>query len=981
MGVRKGVLLSVFYSGDDRSAVMKFYDPERDEVFLIKDNTGHRPYLLTDAPHDKIEELLPGNLQARVEGAYRVKKYDVLRDRWVELTKLEAKDPLAIGGSGKNIREELSKKGYRVWEAKIKYYDCYVYDRQLVPGCYYEVGDEVKRIHERGEIGEEFRDLDQETVRILEGLMPLFDQPSPNLRNLAVDIEVLTTEGKVPDPSNPVKPVLAIAFVGSDGRREVFMLSRGKEPPEELNGAKVRVYESEGKMLRDALDLISSYPLVFTYNGDNFDFPYLARRAKELGVSPKPIRLERDRALLDTGIHVDLYKFFNNRSIQGYVFKNRYLGYTLDEISEALLGERKVEISTYDFSKVDSVTLAKYCLQDAVLTHKLGNINSGEIIRLLFLLARISKMSLEEVSRQGVSQWIKNMIFFEYRRRNWLIPEKEEIMKVRGERTYSKALIKGKKYMGAIVLNPVPGVHFRVAVMDFASLYPSIIGRWGVSFETINCPHKECRENRPVEELPHWICTKDLGIIPKIIRALRDVRVKRYKRLAKTSQGELKEWYDTVQSSLKVFLNASYGVFGYENFPLYSPPVAEMITALGRKAITLSVKMAEEMGLKVIYGDSVSPDTLVITRDGQVRIEDLFKEVHLVSGGKEYYFPEDLYVLSLDSGEPAFKRVRYVMRHRTDKEMYRVEFPGGHVDVTEDHSLMVLDGSLRPAKPKALRGYLVRLVPVEDSGLLAYKVQKVRPLQVSRVDTPEYVYDLEVEGTHTFFGNGILLHNTDSLFIKDATEEQIRRLEERVESLLGIDLELDNWFRYVVFSSLKKNYLGVTKDGAVVVKGLLGKKRNIPDFVKQAFQEVLNVLKEVETPEDFERAKEKISQIIRDYVERLKSGDFKVEDLAFRTMLTKDLDSYVKTTPQHVKVARMLRARGVVVVPGQVISYVKVRGGEGVYPVEMAKKSDIDVDKYVEIMRSTFEQILDALDVDFDEIVSKRKSTSLTDFF
>jgi len=830
MSARRGILLSVFYSGEERSAILKFYDPEKGEVFLIKDNTGHRPYLLTNAPPDDIMNILSPNLTARIYSTSTVEKYDVLKDEKVVLTKVEAKDPLAIGGSPRNIREELVKLGFNVWEAKIKYYDCYVYDRKLVPGCVYNIhenGDVTPLTTVEKHIPEEFQREDPKLGEILSSLIPLFDEPAPQLRNVAVDIEVLSSLDQIPDPSDPRRPVAAVALVDSEGNKEVHVLSRGKSLPESLqNGAELISYENEGRLIRSVLDRISEYPLVFTYNGDNFDMPYLARRARELGVKDKPIRLERDRALLDTGIHVDLYKLFSNKSIQVYVFSNKYLGYTLDEVSEALLGERKIELGTRDFYEVDVTELAEYCLQDAILTHKLGNIGSGELIRLLFLLSRISKMSLEEVSRQGVSSWIKNMIFYEYRQRNWLIPDQEEIKRVRGERTFSQAVIKGKKYMGAIVLNPVPGVHFNVAVMDFASLYPSIIGRWKVSFETINCPHEDCKVNRPVEELPHWLCKKGIGIVPYLIQALRDVRVLRYKRMAKEEKDkEKREWYDAVQRSLKVFLNASYGVFGYENFPLYSPPAAEMITALGRKAIMMSIEEARKMGLQVIYGD------------------------------------------------------------------------------------------------------------------------------------------------------------TDSLFIKGASKSDIEELERTVESKLGIDLELDKWYRYVVLSKLKKNYLGVTTDGVVDVKGLLGKKRNIPDFVKRAFNEVIEILKEVKGPGDFEQAKERIADTIRSYVKRLEEGNFDLEELAFRTMLSKDLDHYKKTTPQHVKVARMLQGMGKRIVPGQVIRFVKVRGREGVMPLELASKGSIDREKYIEIMRSTFEQILDSLDMDFNEIMRGKKSATLDEFF
>ena len=69
-----------------------------------------------------------------------------------------------------------------------------------------------------------------------------------------------------------------------------------------------------------------------------------------------------------------------------------------------------------------------------------------------------------------------------------LIPRSEDIIAMKGTTT-TTALIKGKKYKGAIVVNPVSGFHFNVKVGDFASLYPSIIKNWNLGYATVNCPH------------------------------------------------------------------------------------------------------------------------------------------------------------------------------------------------------------------------------------------------------------------------------------------------------------------------------------------------------------------------------------------------------------------------------------------------------------------------------------------------------------
>ena len=44
-------------------------------------------------------------------------------------------------------------------------------------------------------------------------------------------------------------------------------------------------YDEEKKLLEDAFALIREYPIVLTYNGDDFDMPYLYNRAKRLGIA------------------------------------------------------------------------------------------------------------------------------------------------------------------------------------------------------------------------------------------------------------------------------------------------------------------------------------------------------------------------------------------------------------------------------------------------------------------------------------------------------------------------------------------------------------------------------------------------------------------------------------------------------------------------------------------------------------------------
>lgn len=114
------------------------------------------------------------------------------------------------------------------------------------------------------------------------------------------------------------------------------------------------------------------------------------------------------------------------------------------------------------------------------------------------------------------------------------------------------------------MLDPPLGIFFNVYVLDFASLYPSIISKWNLSYETVNCGENS---ERPIPELPHTVCKNRPGLTSTLVGVLRDLRVHVYKKLAKKAPTLAeRQLYDVVQSAMKVFINASYGVFGAETF-------------------------------------------------------------------------------------------------------------------------------------------------------------------------------------------------------------------------------------------------------------------------------------------------------------------------------------------------------------------------------------------------------------------------------
>ena len=834
------LLISAAYDNQKKLAVLKFYDPVSQEILLWDDKTGHKPYCYSRLSPEEI----PTTISDRddVIDIKETKKIDMLQDKSITVSKIIVKDPLAIGGTqtDKSIRNLID-----TWESDIKYYENYLYDNLLIVGKYYKIEND-KIIPQEVEISDETRlslkdmlwdklgDISLPDKKQFEENVSqwanLLNQPIPKIKRISLDIEVDSDIGRIPDPKAAEKKVTAIGFESSDGLKQIFVLRQSgtDEGTNDLSpDIKITFYD-EGKeknMILDAFKIVQQYPLLITYNGDGFDLPYLYNRAEKLGIGKEnnPFYMMRDSATLRKGVHLDLYRTMSNRAFQIYAFGQKYNDFSLNSVSNGLLNEKKIDYGI-ELGDLTLYQTAKYCQNDARLTYKLTSFDNDLLMNLLVVISRIARMPIDDISRMGVSQWIRSLLYFEHRKNGSLIPRRDELDS-RSSGVSNEAVIKNKKFRGGLVVEPKEGIHFDVTVMDFASLYPSIIKVKNISYETVRCPHDECKKNT-IQQTNHWVCTKKNGLTSLLIGSLRDLRVNYYKTMAKknTLTDEERHLYTVVSQALKVILNASYGVMGAEIFPLYFLPAAEATTATGRHIILDTINKCNDAGIEVLYGD------------------------------------------------------------------------------------------------------------------------------------------------------------TDSLFIKNPTPQQIQTIIDKAKADHNVELEVEKEYRYVVLSDRKKNYLGVTKSGKVDVKGLTGKKSHTPPFIKTLFFELLDILAKVETENGFEHAKEEITDKISECTKRVKAKEIPLSELAFNVMISKAPKEYVKTVPQHIRAARQLESIREIK-KGEIISYVKIINKPGVRPVELARQNEIDSSKYMEFMENTLNQITSSMGLDFDTILGKPKQTGLDQFF
>jgi len=166
------------------------------------------------------------------------------------------------------------------------------------------------------------------------------------------------------------------------------------------------------------------------------------------------------------------------------------------------------------------------------------------------------------------------------------------------------------KYEGGKVLEPVKGHHRDVVVVDYSSMYPTIMIDARISPESVLALGES---GRPYGDV--WWNAQFIYV------ALDDVTA-RFPRGGRTVLGDVLIKNLSVRNSvkasdpryaktLKIASNTVYGCMGYENSPMYSPLCSASVTAIGRWCLNLACRIFDHNGMRVIYGDT---DSCLVTK-------------------------------------------------------------------------------------------------------------------------------------------------------------------------------------------------------------------------------------------------------------------------------------------------------------------------------------------------------------------------------
>ncbi|OTA66549.1 putative DNA polymerase alpha catalytic subunit [Hypoxylon sp. EC38] len=199
------------------------------------------------------------------------------------------------------------------------------------------------------------------------------------------------------------------------------------------------------------------------------------------------------------------------------------------------------------------------------------------------------------------------ILLHEFHRNKYICPDKQFFKGRQKTEENDEDAVESKKkdkYKGGLVFEPEKGLYDKfVLVMDFNSLYPSIIQEFNICFTTVD------RSSLPDGEdtVPEVPTQQEQGILPRLISTLVSRRraVKSLMKDKNATPEQLATW-DIKQLALKLTANSMYGCLGYDRSRFYARPLAVLTTYKGREILRSTKELAESKALQVIYGDTDS---------------------------------------------------------------------------------------------------------------------------------------------------------------------------------------------------------------------------------------------------------------------------------------------------------------------------------------------------------------------------------------
>lgn len=257
--------------------------------------------------------------------------------------------------------------------------------------------------------------------------------------------------------------------------------------------------------------------------------------------------------------------------------------------------------------------IGKYCIIDSILCFDL--MNELSILSFCEEISKLTFIPLEDVLCRGYGIRFLNLLFNFSSKKNIVLDKAEGIF---------ETINKKETFQGGHVIEPKRGLHQGVFILDFRSLYPSIIDQFNLCFTTFT------------KEGDFPFHKKRRGIVPTICKYLINERKKIKKKLKVEKNENEANSLNLRQKALKITSNSIYGILGSKRSARPFLLIAETTTEIGRFLLKKIEEFIQKKGFVVIYGDTDSCVVKMPTSKNPVIIFDTLLLIeHILNNSKK----------------------------------------------------------------------------------------------------------------------------------------------------------------------------------------------------------------------------------------------------------------------------------------------------------------------------------------------------------
>ena len=407
----------------------------------------------------------------------------------------------------------------------------------------------------------------------------------PNFKLVSIDIEC-----------NGDGVLFSIGLVG-DGIDKVLMIGRPESTAE---------LDYQINWCEDEIDLLSQFEteiqridpdVLIGWNVIEFDFSVLHARAEALGISLKLGRNKEKMRLREGN--------FTRITIPGRVvvdgidtLKNatyHYDSFSLANVASIELGEEKLISTDNRLEEIirqfneEKLSLANYNRQDCILVLRIF-----EKLKLLDFAVVRSQLTGLELERMGGSvAAFTNLYLPLLHRSGYVAPNL-------GDHGLSF------DSPGGYVMSSQPGLYQNILVLDYKSLYPSIMRTFCI--DPLGLIEGLKKPDNAIEGFNQAQFSRTEHHLPELIRELAATR-----QIAKDKDQPM------LSQAIKIIMNSLYGVLGSKGCRFYDPRLSSSITLRGHEIMQTTKQWIEEWGYEVIYGDT---DSTFVRLDDDINSHD-----------------------------------------------------------------------------------------------------------------------------------------------------------------------------------------------------------------------------------------------------------------------------------------------------------------------------------------------------------------------